>query len=66
MSRVERIESQIQQLSADELRRFRSWFVNYDAEAWDQQFEHDVEADKLDQLAERALRDHKAGRSTKL
>jgi succinate dehydrogenase flavin-adding protein (antitoxin of CptAB toxin-antitoxin module) len=66
MSRVEQIESQIQQLSDDELRAFRNWFAEYDAEMWDQQFAHDVEAGKLDHLAERALRDHHAGKSTKL
>ena len=35
-------------------------------EAWDRQFEADVKAGKLDTLAERALRDHRAGRSTRL
>jgi len=33
---------------------------------WDQQFEADVRAGKLEAAAGRALRDHIAGRSTKL
>ncbi len=66
MSRVESIETQIQELSPDELATLREWFAEYDAEAWDRQFEADVEAGKLDALAERALRDHLAGRSTRL
>jgi hypothetical protein len=33
----------------------RDWFMDFDAEAWDRQFEADVEAGKLDSLAERAL-----------
>ncbi|MEK7407664.1 MAG: hypothetical protein AAB225_21515 [Acidobacteriota bacterium] len=66
MGRVESIEGQIQELSPEELATLREWFAEHDAEAWDRQFEADVKAGKLDALAERALRDHLAGRSTKL
>ena len=66
MSKVESIEHLIQELSAEELARLREWFAEYDAEAWDRQMEADARAGKLDALAERALRDHNAGRSTKL
>lgn len=66
MGRVESIESQIQDLSPQELATLREWFAEFDAEAWDRQFEADVQAGKLDAMAERALRDHLAGRSTKL
>ena len=66
MSRVDSIESQIQKLSPEELTTFRSWFARYDAELWDRQLESDVQAGKLDALAERALQGHRAGQSTKL
>ena len=66
MSKVESIEHLIQELSAEELARLREWFAQYDAEVWDRQMEADARAGKLDALAERALRDHNAGRSTKL
>ena len=66
MSKVENFESQIEELSPQELAAFREWFTKSDAEGWDRQFEADVTAGKLDSLAERALRDHAAGRSTKL
>ncbi len=66
MSKVESIVSQIQELSPDELATLREWFAQYDAEAWDRQLEADARAGKLDALADRALRDHLAGRSTKL
>ena len=66
MSNVENIEGRIKELSPEELTAFREWFIKFDAEAWDRQFEADVKAGKLDGLAERALRDHAAGRSTKL
>ena len=36
------------------------------ADKWDREFEADVKTGKLDALAKRALRDHKAGRTTKL
>ena len=66
MSNVESIEGQIRELSPAELAALREWFMKFDAQAWDRQFEADAKAGKLDSLAERALRDHAAGRSTKL
>jgi hypothetical protein len=66
MSPVEAIERQIAQLSPEELARLREWFANFDAAVWDRQLEADVQAGKLDSLAERALHAHAAGRSTKL
>lgn len=66
MSKVEEIEGQIRALTTKELTKFREWFREFDAEAWDEQFERDVKAGKLDQLAKQALEGHSAGRSTKL
>ena len=66
VGKVEKIEKQIQELSADELARLREWFAAFDAAAWDQQFEQDVDAGKLDALGERALKSHAAGKTTKL
>ena len=66
MGKVEIIEAQIKELSREELAEFRDWLARFDAEVWDRQFEADVQAGKLEALAEKALRDHLAGRSTKL
>ena len=66
VSRVELIEDQLKELTTDELKAFREWFAQFDAEIWDRQFESDVRSGKLNDLAERALADHKAGRSTEL
>ena len=66
MSKTDNIEDRIKGLSPEELAAFREWFLRFDAEAWDRQLESDANAGKLDQLADRALRDHAAGRSTKL
>jgi hypothetical protein len=61
MGDVERIEQDVRALSPVELARFRAWFLDYDWAAWDRQLESDVQAGKLDHLADRALRDHAAG-----
>lgn len=66
MSKVKDLELQIEALSAEELVALRQWFAAFDAEAWDQEFEADVAAGKLDGAAAQALRDHAAGRSTPL
>jgi hypothetical protein len=66
MSRVEHIEGQVKSLSIEELKDFRDWFARFDAEVWDAQIEADATNGKLQSLAERALRDHKSGRSTVL
>ncbi|MBM3221128.1 MAG: hypothetical protein FJZ38_21040 [Candidatus Rokubacteria bacterium] len=66
MGKVERIEQEIQALSPDELAELRAWFLEFDWAAWDRQLERDVQAGRLDDLADRALRDHAAGKTTPL
>jgi hypothetical protein len=66
MSTVKEIESAVKKLSIEELSIFRSWFQDFDAAAWDKQFEQDVHAGRLDSLADEALRDLKEGRCTDL
>ena len=66
MTRLKQAEGQVKELSPEELAAFREWFAKFDADIWDRQFEADVTAGKLDAMAERALRDHAAGRPAKL
>ena len=66
MSRLQQLEQQIAELDESELRSLREWFVRYDDELWDGQIERDAGDGKLAGMAERALRDHEAGRSTDL
>lgn len=66
MSKVESIEQQIKALSAEEVAQLRAWFFEFDWALWDRQIERDVAAGKLDALAEKALRDHAAGKTTPL
>jgi hypothetical protein len=60
------IESAVAGLPTEELSKFRAWFVEFDAEAWDRQFDEDVRAGRLDHLADEALRDLRDGRTTEL
>ena len=66
MTRVEKLEKEIQDLSLRELATFRRWFERFDAAAWDRQFEEDVKAERLDRLAEEAVSEHEAGKSKEL
>ena len=66
MSNLQEIERAVSQLSAEELTAFRVWFAEFDAERWDRQFEADVAAGRLDELAERALQHLREGRCTDL
>ncbi len=62
MSTVQEIETAVRSLSRQELSAFRAWFSEFDAAAWDKQFEEDVTAGHLDSLADEALRDLREGR----
>lgn len=66
MSNVTEIERAVQQLPPAELARFREWFAQYDAEQWDRAIEDDIQAGRLEGLADEALRDAQAGRCTDL
>jgi hypothetical protein len=66
MDKVDDIEMQVKALSSAELAQFREWFAEFDAQLWDNQFEADVQAGKLKGLAEEALQEYAAGRTTEL
>jgi len=66
MSTVVEIESAVRKLSREELSVFRAWFEDFDAEAWDRQFEEDAKSGRLDALAKEALSDLHEGRCTDL
>ena len=66
MSEIEKIEGRIQSLSAEELAKFRAWYIEFDGRIWDEQIEADVKAGKLKNLAAEALAEYKAGKSRKI
>jgi len=65
-NKVKTLEKEVRELSRDELSTFRDWFVKFDADGWDRQIESDIEAGKLDELAAKALSQHKRGESRNL
>jgi hypothetical protein len=66
MSTIQEIEDAIRMLPDEELAALRAWFAEFDAAAWDRQFEQDVAAGRLDALADEALTDLREGRCTDL
>lgn len=66
MTKIEKIEREIQRLTPTELAAFRDWFHRYDADAWDRQIERDIAAGRLDKQAEEARADYAAGKSKSL
>ncbi|MBI4965006.1 MAG: hypothetical protein HY913_17155 [Desulfomonile tiedjei] len=66
MTRVQKLEQEIKELSSSELAAFREWFQEYDATEWDRQIQDDAIAGKFDKLAKKALADHKAGRTREI
>ncbi len=66
MSELEKLEEHIQSLSPEELKKFRAWFAEFDARAWDAQIETDSRAGKLDSLVSEALAEYKAGKTREL
>ncbi len=66
MTKVQRLEREIEELTRDELAAFRKWFQEYDSAVWDEQIEQDALAGRFDKLAEKALADHKAGRTKEI
>ncbi len=66
MDKLEDIERQVTQLSPEELDRFRKWFADFDAAAWDAQIERDAATGRIDALAAKALQEHHAGRTRPL
>lgn len=66
MTAIIEIENKIKNLTNDDLNSFRKWFYEYDNEVWDEKFENDVKAGKLDSLASQALKSFENGDSSKL
>jgi len=66
MTKVQKLEKEINELNQSELEKFRNWFRNYDSNAWDRQIESDLKDDKLKKLAEEALEEYNTGDSKEL
>lgn len=66
MSTVQEIEKAIQQLPREEIFRLREVIQHRFDDEWDRQFADDAKSGLLDEIAEAALSEHRAGKSTPL
>lgn len=66
MPKVEELEKEIKKLHPRELAILCEWFRKFDSDQWDRQIEKDIQAGKLDKLAEKSIVDHREGRSKEL
>jgi hypothetical protein len=66
MNTVETITNAIAQLPPDQVDQIRAWLAEYEERKWDEQIACDEREGRLDALAERALAEHRAGRTRPL
>jgi hypothetical protein len=66
MSTVEEITAAIAELPPEQVARVRAWLDERAEAEWDAQIEQDEREGKLNALAERALAEHRAGRTRPL
>jgi hypothetical protein len=66
MSTVEEITAAIEQPSADDVARVQAWLAEFAERLWDEQIERDERAGRLDALIDKALEEHRAGRTRPL
>jgi hypothetical protein len=66
MSNLEELEQRIQSLPAEELAKFRAWFIEFDHLIWDRQIEADSRTRKLKGLVSDALADYATGKAREI
>ncbi len=66
MTKLEKIEAEIKDLSHDEFKQLGDWFAELQADLWDEQIERDAKAGKLDKMIAEAKEDLDRGRVTPL
>ena len=62
MTKIEDIEKAVEQLSPEDVAKFREWFDEFEARLFDEEIECDAKAGKLDKLIAEARANHAAGR----
>lgn len=66
MSTVDEITAAIAQLPPDQVGRIWAWLAEFAERQWDEKIEQDERAGRLDALIDRALEEHRAGRTRPL
>jgi len=66
MTKLQRLEEEIQTLPPEEIAQLRDWLLELDADQWDRDIERDANSGRLDKVFEKSLKDHRAGKSHEL
>jgi hypothetical protein len=66
MTTVAEISGTVRRLPNRELAKFRKWFTEFDAAAWDRETDEGVASGRLEALAREALRADRSGRIREL
>lgn len=66
MATLQDIETLIETLDRKDREALRQWMDEYEADEWDRQIERDFLAGKMDAAIDRALKEHREGRSRPL
>lgn len=62
MITIKELEEAVSALPREKFLEFRTWFEEFDAALWDQQFEEDAHSGRLDRVAEKAIKDYGKGK----
>src|SRR5438132_6976348 len=62
MSTVAEIENALQKLAVEDAWKVADWLQHYLDEKWDTQIDADIDAGRLDKLADKAIEDYRARR----
>lgn len=63
---IKDIEKAVEKLTPDDLKKFRSWFFEFDQKKWDRQLSSDITSGKLDALAKESLEEFENGKTKTL
>lgn len=66
MGEIEKLEQRIENLPPEDLAKFRAWFAEFDAQAWDRQIAADLESGKLNNLINEGRAEFNAGKAREL
>ena len=66
MGSIAQLKGEFENLSREEQAEFRAWFIERDAQLWDEQIAADSAAGRFDQMIAEAMADRAAGKSREL
>ena len=66
MAGLEQLEQEVENLSSEDLAKFREWFIEFGWALWDTKIVDDLKAGKLEQVISEARADFKDGKAREL